>query len=137
MNRHLLDTSALLALLALRDDEAGAGQIADVLSQARQERAKCYGCFMSLMEVLYRVWNDENEQEGRFAYQQCVSLPIIWIPSSALRNNPHTFHRHALRGSVRSCHSEGAMRLRNHAVYGLEFFVLFGMTLGKGALTNA
>ena len=76
MKRYLLDTSALLTL---RDNESGADQVAEILYQAQQSKAQCFGCFMSLMEVLYRVWKDENEQEGRLAYQQCLSLPIDWI----------------------------------------------------------
>jgi predicted nucleic acid-binding protein len=76
MKRYLLDTSALLTL---RDNESGADQVAEILYQAQQGKAQCFGCFMSLMEVLYRVWKDENEQEGRLAYQQCLSLPIDWI----------------------------------------------------------
>jgi predicted nucleic acid-binding protein len=76
MKRYLLDTSALLTL---RDNEAGADQVAEILNQAQQNKVHCFGCFMSLMEVYYRVWKDENEQEGRLAYQQCLSLPIEWI----------------------------------------------------------
>lgn len=76
MNRYLLDTSALLAL---RDDEPGADQVADILYQAQQAKALCFGCFMSLMEVFYRVWKDEGEHNGRLAYQQCLTLPIDWI----------------------------------------------------------
>lgn len=76
MNRYLLDTSALLTL---RDNEDGANQIAEILKRAQQRKAHCYGCFMTLMEVLYRVWKDENEQEGKLAYQQCLALPIEWI----------------------------------------------------------
>jgi predicted nucleic acid-binding protein len=76
MNRYLLDTSALLTL---RDNEPGADEVAELLYQARQGQAQCYGCFMTLMEVLYRVWKDESELEGRLAYQQCLSLPIEWI----------------------------------------------------------
>lgn len=76
MKRYLLDTSALLTL---RDDEAGADQVAEILYAAQQGKAQCFGCFMSLMEVLYRIWKDENEQEGRLAYQQCLSLPIEWV----------------------------------------------------------
>lgn len=57
MNRYLLDTSALLAL---SDNEAGADQVADILYQAQQAKAKCFGCFMSLLEVFYRVWKDER-----------------------------------------------------------------------------
>ena len=40
------------------------------------------GCFMSLIEVLYRVLRDESEKEGRLAYQQCLALPIVWIRES-------------------------------------------------------
>ncbi len=76
MKRYLLDTSALLTL---RDNEAGAEQVAEFLYQAQQGKTQCFGCFMSLMEVFYRVWKDESEQEGRLAYQQCLSLPIEWI----------------------------------------------------------
>ena len=76
MNCYLLDTSALLTL---RDNEPGAEEVAKLLYQAQHGQAQCIGCFMSLMEVLYRVWKDESELEGRLAYQQCLSLPITWI----------------------------------------------------------
>ena len=80
MNRYVLDTSALLAL---RDNESGADEVANVLYQARQGKAECFACFMSLMEVFYRVWKDESELEGRLAYQQCLALPIVWIHEQA------------------------------------------------------
>ncbi len=80
MKRYLLDTSALLTL---RDNEPGADQVADILYAAQQGKVQCYGCFMSLLEILYRVWKDENEQEGRLAYQQCLSLPIEWVHEDA------------------------------------------------------
>lgn len=76
MKRYLLDTSALLAL---RDNEAGANQVADLLRQAQAGTARCFACFMTLMELYYRVWKDEGEIEGRLAYEQCQSLPITWI----------------------------------------------------------
>ena len=76
MKTYLLDTSALLAL---RDDEAGADEVAALLMQAQQGNACCTGCFISLMEVLYRVWKDEDEPRARLAYQQCLSLPMEWI----------------------------------------------------------
>lgn len=75
MKRWLLDTSALLTL---RDDEAGADDVANVLGQAQAGKARCYGCFISLMEVLYRVWKDEGEKAGRLAHAQCLALPIEW-----------------------------------------------------------
>jgi len=79
MTRYLLDTSALLTL---RDDEPGADRVAEVLEQAMQGKCKCFACFMTLMEVLYRVWRDESPAAGRLAYQQCKALPIEWLSSS-------------------------------------------------------
>ena len=76
MNRYLLDTSALLTL---RDDEAGAENVANLLYQAQNQQVECFACFMTLMELLYRVWRDESESAGRLAYEQCQSLPITWI----------------------------------------------------------
>jgi predicted nucleic acid-binding protein len=79
MKVYLLDTSALLTL---RDDEPGADRVAEVLEQAQQGAARCLGCFITLMEVLYRVWRDEREAAGRLAYEQCMALPIVWIHES-------------------------------------------------------
>lgn len=79
MSLWLLDTSALLAL---RDGEAGAGRVADLLKSAALGEQRCYGCFMSLMEVYYRVWKDEGEQAGRQAYLSCLALPVEWVHES-------------------------------------------------------
>jgi predicted nucleic acid-binding protein len=79
MRRFVLDTSALLTL---RDDEPGAQRVADVLQASSLGKAKVFGCFMSQMEVLYRVWRDETEAAGRLAYRQCLALPIEWLHSS-------------------------------------------------------
>ncbi len=79
MKFYLLDTSALLTL---RDDEEGADTIADILHECQSGQAKCFACFMSQMEILYRVWKDEDEQTGRLAYEQCKSLPIHWVHES-------------------------------------------------------
>ncbi|MFO7682013.1 MAG: PIN domain-containing protein [Chloroflexota bacterium] len=76
MKRCLLDTSALLTL---RDNEAGADQVAGLLYQAQNGQADCLACFMTLMELLYRVWKDEGETAGRLAYEQAQALPITWI----------------------------------------------------------
>ncbi len=80
MKRYLLDTSALLTL---RDDEEGAGKVEEILRMAQNQKAGCFACFLTLMEVFYRVWKDEGEQEGRLAYQQCQTLPIKWIHENA------------------------------------------------------
>ena len=71
----LLDTSALLTL---RDDEAGAGRVEEALEQP----GRCYACFLSRMEVLYRVWKDEDERAGRLAYEQLKALPLHWVEVS-------------------------------------------------------
>jgi len=76
MNRYLLDTSALLTL---RDNEAGADQVANLLYEAQKGQTLCLACFMTLMELLYRVWKDEGETAGRLAYEQCYTLPIDWV----------------------------------------------------------
>ena len=67
-----LDTSAILTL---RDDEPGAERVAMVL----EGPDPCFACFITRMEVLYRVWKDEGERSGRLAYEQLQSLPIQWV----------------------------------------------------------
>jgi ribonuclease VapC len=79
MNRWLLDASALLTL---RDDEPGAERVAEWLLLAQQGKAECLTCFMTGMELLYRVWRDEGEAAGRLAHEQCLALPIQWVHES-------------------------------------------------------
>lgn len=79
MKTYLLDTSALLTL---RDDEFGADDVATFLARSQKGIDRCLGCFISLMEVLYRVWKDESEADGRLAYEQCLCLPMTWIHES-------------------------------------------------------
>ena len=67
-----LDTSAILTL---RDDEPGAERVAMLL----EGPDPCFSCFITRMEVLYRVWKDEGERSGRRAYEQLQSLPIQWV----------------------------------------------------------
>ncbi len=78
-SRWLLDTSALLAL---RDDEDGAERVALLLQSAQDGESRCLVCFMSRMEILYRVWKDESERHARLADAQLQSLPITWVPCS-------------------------------------------------------
>lgn len=80
MKCYVFDTSALLTL---RDNESGAAQVADLLYQAERGKIKSLVCFISLMEVLYRVWKDEGEMEGRLAFEQVQSLPVTIIHESA------------------------------------------------------
>ena len=87
----LLDTSALLTL---RDDEPGA----DRVEQALEQPQHCYACFLSRMEVLYRVWKDENERAGRLACEQlkaCHSLSLTdaWIAAAAQQIGATLLHK--------------------------------------------
>lgn len=79
MSTWLLDTSALLAL---RDNEPGAERVATLLKAAVLGEQRCYGCFMSLMEVYYRIWKDEGAEAGKEAYERCLALPMEWIHES-------------------------------------------------------
>lgn len=76
MTRYLLDTSALLTL---RDDEPGADTVAACLESGRKTQDPCRVCFISLMEVQYRVWQDEGPTPARLAYAQVLSLPLIIV----------------------------------------------------------
>ena len=67
-----LDTSAIITL---RDDGLGAERVATLL----EGPDPCLACFITRMEVLYRVWKDEGERSGRLAYEQLQSLPIQWV----------------------------------------------------------
>ena len=75
MSRFCLDTSALLTL---RDNEPGADRVAQLL----EAPVRCVACFMTRMEVLYRVWKDEGERAGRLAYEQLQALPIDWLEAT-------------------------------------------------------
>ena len=58
-----------------RPDEPGADRVAQLL----EAPVRCLACFITRMEVLYRVWKDEGEQAGRLAYEQLQALPIDWL----------------------------------------------------------
>ena len=91
--RWVLDTSALLAL---RDDEDGAEQVAQLLQEAQGGQSRCLVCFMSRMELLDRVWKDEGERQARLADAQLQSLPITWVPcTDALLE---------LAAAIKACH---------------------------------
>ena len=75
MMRFCLDTSALLTL---RDDEPGADRVEEILESHQRSVA----CFISRLEVFYRVWRDEGERAGRLAYEQLQALPIHWVEAS-------------------------------------------------------
>lgn len=75
-NSFVLDTSALLAF---RGDEAGAGRVEALLTQAKKEQGRLFISFMTRMEILYRVWRDEGEEAAREALRLIHSFPIEWV----------------------------------------------------------
>ena len=79
MTRYILDTSALLTM---RGDEPGAVRVEALLRDAALGKVECHGCFISLMEVLYRIWKNEGETAGFSAYSKCLGLPIEWVHES-------------------------------------------------------
>lgn len=80
LERYVLDTSALLTL---QNDEPGSDRVAELLEASMTGAVVVFGSFMSLMEVLYRVWKSEGEAAGRAAYLGCQALPITWVHESA------------------------------------------------------
>ena len=79
MKTYVLDTSALLAL---RDEEPGADRVAELFGLAQASKCVCLGSFISLMELMYRVWRDDGEALAHLAYDQCLALPMTWIHES-------------------------------------------------------
>jgi len=91
----VLDTSALLAA---RNGEPGVERVKALLHEAQAGQSRCLVCFMTLMEVYYRVWKDEGEAAGEAAYHQCLSLPLVWIHETPelLRRAAHVKATHPL-----------------------------------------
>lgn len=74
--RFVLDTSALLAL---RDDEAGAERVHRIIDAARKRRASAYVSFMTRMELLYRIAASESDDAAAAALRLLDSLPLQWV----------------------------------------------------------
>src|SRR5262245_22069826 len=73
---YVLDTSALLAL---RDDEAGADRVHLIIDAARKRRATAYVSFMTRMELLYRIAASEGEDAATGALRLLDVLPLHWV----------------------------------------------------------
>jgi ribonuclease VapC len=74
--RYVLDTSALLAL---RDDEAGAERVHRIIDAARKRRASAYVSFMTRMELLYRIAASEGDEAAASAVRLLDALPLHWV----------------------------------------------------------
>ena len=78
--RYVLDTSALLAL---RDDEAGAERVHRIIGAARKRRATAYVSFMTRMELLYRIAASESDEAAAAALRLLDALPLHWVTCEA------------------------------------------------------
>lgn len=76
---YLLDTSAIVAF---REDEAGADQIQQILRKAHAHKAKVYISFMSFMEFYYGVYRLEGKGAATKAYMELKLLPCELVDSS-------------------------------------------------------
>lgn len=74
--RYVLDTSALLAL---RDDEAGAERVHRIIDATRKRRASTYVSFMTRMELLYRIAASEGDDAAAAALRLLDALPLQWV----------------------------------------------------------
>lgn len=79
METFLLDTSALLAL---RENEPGAEEVASLLLKAQRKRAHLLVSFISTMEVFYVSWRKEGKAVAHRAYLDLKMLPIQRIEAS-------------------------------------------------------
>lgn len=77
--RYTLDTSALIAYFA---DEPGAELVQALLIRAETRRVEISASFMSYMELLYRLWRQHGEKEGKLAYLRLKALAVKRIDQS-------------------------------------------------------
>jgi predicted nucleic acid-binding protein len=73
---YVLDTSALLAL---RGDEPGAGDVERLLREADSEGRRVLVSFMTRMELLYMIRREEDEGAAIDALRLVNSFCIEWV----------------------------------------------------------
>jgi predicted nucleic acid-binding protein len=74
--RYVLDTSALLAL---RDDEAGAERVHRVIDAARKRRASAYLSFMTRMELPLPHRGERGGRGGRLSRSAARRAALRWV----------------------------------------------------------
>ena len=77
--RYTLDTSAIIAYFT---DEAGAEEVQRVLMLAASRKAEIYVSFITFMELLYRIWRQRGERQGKVAYLRLKALGLRRIDVS-------------------------------------------------------
>ena len=70
---YTLDTSAVLAYFL---DEPGSDEVEAILLRAEKGQEKVFVSFMTFMELLYRIWKLDGEQQAKKAYLLLRGLPV-------------------------------------------------------------
>lgn len=73
MTNYVLDSSALLTL---RNNEAGADQVEQILREGQKKRATLFVSFVSFTEIFYIVWRHQGPDEAYKVIVQLKTLPI-------------------------------------------------------------
>lgn len=76
---YVLDTSAIFTL---KDDEAGAEKISEILEKAKNRHSKVFVSFMTMMEYLYVCIIRFGDEIARRAYLELTLLPIEIMESN-------------------------------------------------------
>ncbi len=76
---YVLDTSALLTLI---EDEAGVGQVLDLLEKARGGGTRLLVSFISFMEVYYISLQEKGVTEAQERTRLLAALPVQRVESS-------------------------------------------------------
>ena len=76
---YTLDTSAVLAYFL---DEPGADEVKDILKSAENGDGKAFVSFMTFMELLYRIWKFNGEDQAKKTYLLLRGLPVYEIGQS-------------------------------------------------------
>lgn len=77
-NKFVLDTSAIFCL---KDDEAGADRVEDILRKAKNKQVRVFVSFMTLMEYLYICFRRYGTELAHRAYLELTFFPIEIIES--------------------------------------------------------
>lgn len=77
--RYTLDTSAVVAFFT---DEPGAAEVQAALVLRQRGGAEVFASFMTFMEVLYRIWQQRGEKEGKLSYLRLKALPVTRVDVS-------------------------------------------------------
>jgi predicted nucleic acid-binding protein len=77
-NNFILDTSALIAFF---EDEEGADTVASLLAHANKSEVVLYISFITLTELFYITWQEQDKSVAHELVAQVKALPIRCVES--------------------------------------------------------